>query len=131
MIFKKRNLHNYKPIILKIGAPKNWGLKPWFQWLHAKASLGNWSRQQHGDMFVSVKEFGKTACSHFEKIFIGEDKVINEEILNSIPSMITDQQNQLLQAMPTKEELKKVVFSMSATSATGPDGMNGKFFHSC
>ncbi|WMV46970.1 hypothetical protein MTR67_040355 [Solanum verrucosum] len=60
----------------------------------------------------------------------GEDKLINEEVLRCIPSMITEYQNQKLQAMPTKEELKQAIWSMSANSAAVPDGMSGMFFHS-
>lgn len=33
--------------------------------------------------------------------------------------------------LPTKEELKKVVFHMSTISAADPDRISGKFYHSC
>ncbi|XP_055830830.1 uncharacterized protein LOC129899847 [Solanum dulcamara] len=71
------------------------------------------------------------ACAHFEKLFTAEEKQINEDVIKCIPRIVTDQQNELLHFIPTKEELKEVVFSMSPTSAAGPDGMSGKFFHSC
>ncbi|XP_055824413.1 uncharacterized protein LOC129892924 [Solanum dulcamara] len=44
--------------------------------------------------------------------------------------MVTEEKNEWLQSLPTMDELKKVVFSMSPTSAAGPDGMSGKFFQS-
>ncbi|XP_055814491.1 uncharacterized protein LOC129884174 [Solanum dulcamara] len=68
-------------------------------------TLSKWSRNEFGDLFASVKEY--------------------EE------QMVTEEQNEGLQSLPTMEELKKVVFSMSSTSAAGPDGMNGKLYQSC
>lgn len=32
---------------------------------------------------------------------------------------------------PMEDEIKNVVFSMSVDSSAGPDGFNGKFFHTC
>lgn len=42
--------------------------------------------------------------------------------------MVTLDQNQVVQSMPTTKELKQVVFSMTTNSATGPDRFSGKFF---
>jgi len=60
----------------------------------------------HGNTIKGDENIARAACCHFEKIFTGEDNLINEEVLRCIPSMITEYQNQKLQAMPTKEELK-------------------------
>lgn len=45
-----------------------------------------------------------------------------------IPSIINEEDNAYLTAMPNMEEIKTVVFSMSST---GPDGYNGTFYHKC
>ncbi|XP_055812082.1 uncharacterized protein LOC129881999 [Solanum dulcamara] len=45
--------------------------------------------------------------------------MLNEEVLQCIPEMITAEQNETLQSLPTIEELKKVVLSMSPNSAAG------------
>ncbi|XP_055800396.1 uncharacterized protein LOC129869819 [Solanum dulcamara] len=102
-------------------------------------TLSHWSRNQYGDIFASVKQFeeqgddniASAACAHFERIFTAEEKQINEDVIKCILKIVTDQQNELLHSIPTKEELKEVVFSMSLTLAAGPDGMSGKFFQSC
>jgi len=70
-------------------------------------------------------------CEHFQNIFTGHQDNINEEILQCIPRLITDEQNQALKDDPTIEEVKLVVFAMNPNSAAGPDGTNGKIFQVC
>lgn len=48
-----------------------------------------------------------------------------------IQPMVTDSENDLLSALPTDEEIKEAVFSLSASSAPGPDGFPGFFYHHC
>ncbi|XP_055803553.1 uncharacterized protein LOC129872646 [Solanum dulcamara] len=43
----------------------------------------------------------------------------------------SDEDNNKLIASPTLEEIKNAVFSMSASSAAGPNGYSGLFFHKC
>ncbi|XP_055822053.1 uncharacterized protein LOC129890541 [Solanum dulcamara] len=86
---------------------------------------------EQGNSIQGDDNIASAACAHFEKLFTAEEKQINEDVIKCIPRIVTDQQNELLHSIPTKEELKEVVFSMSPTSAAGPDGMSGKFFHSC
>ncbi|XP_049386507.1 uncharacterized protein LOC125850697 [Solanum stenotomum] len=62
---------------------------------------------------------------------IGHEESIREEILNCIPRMVTEEQNQTLQQMPNLEELTQVVFSMNPNSTAGPDGFGGKFYQHC
>lgn len=61
-----------------------------------------------------------------------KDNTINNPVLfNYIPKIITDVDNERLNANPTMNELKGVVLSMDAKSAPGPDGIYGKFYHVC
>ncbi|XP_055824261.1 uncharacterized protein LOC129892709 [Solanum dulcamara] len=76
---------------------------------------------EQGNSIQGDDNIASAACAHFEKLFTAEEKHINEDVIKCIPKIVTDQQN----------ELKEVVFSMSPTSAAGPDGMSGKFFQSC
>ncbi|XP_055830788.1 uncharacterized protein LOC129899799 [Solanum dulcamara] len=83
---------------------------------------------EQGNSIQGDDNIASAACTHFEKLFTAEEKHINEDVIKCILNIVTDQQNELLHSIPTKEELKEVVFSMSPTSAAGPDGMSGKFF---
>ncbi|KAG5585976.1 hypothetical protein H5410_046410 [Solanum commersonii] len=77
------------------------------------------------------EQIAEVACEHSQDIFTGQSSIIDEEPLNCIPRMVTQAQNDELQALPTVEELKRVVFSMNSNSAAGPGGMNGCFFQKC
>ncbi|XP_055800325.1 uncharacterized protein LOC129869710 [Solanum dulcamara] len=88
-------------------------------------------KDDQGNNIQGNEEIAKAACHYFEKIFTTDNKKINEDFLKYIPRKVSDNQNHMLQRVPTKEELQKVIFSMSGTSAVGLDGMSGKFFQVC
>lgn len=68
---------------------------------------------KQGKCIQGEKNIFKVACDYFQIIFTRNNKQIDKEILESIPKLVTKQENQLLQAMDTQEELKPVVFSMN------------------
>ncbi|MGM2927280.1 hypothetical protein, partial [Bacillus cereus group sp. BC72] len=45
-----------------------------------------------------------------------------------IPSLVTDEENDILTKVPTEEEILSAVKLMDLSSAPGPDGFNGQFF---
>ena len=51
-------------------------------------------------------------------------------MLRVIPSLVTDSINDCLEAVPSPDEIKEVVFQMDGDSAPGLDGFLGKFFTS-
>ncbi|XP_015166869.1 uncharacterized protein [Solanum tuberosum] len=64
-------------------------------------------------------------------MFTGQNRRIDERILQHLPTLVTPDQNQKLQEMPTLEELKQVMFAMNPNSAPSPDGIGGKFYQAC
>ncbi|XP_026447002.1 uncharacterized protein LOC113347531 [Papaver somniferum] len=54
-----------------------------------------------------------------------------EKLLDVIPKIINEDDQQILDAIPEEEEIKVVVFEMDPESAPGPDGFYGIFFRSC
>ncbi|WMV30092.1 hypothetical protein MTR67_023477, partial [Solanum verrucosum] len=83
---------------------------------------------ENGEWIQGDVNIARAACEHFQNIFTGHHNNINEEFIQCIPRMVTEEQNQKLKADPTIEEVKQVVFAMNPNSAAGPDGMNGNFF---
>lgn len=47
---------------------------------------------------------------------------------NVISPMVTMEDNLMLTNLPSKEEVKNVVFSMNGSGALGPDGFGGFFY---
>ncbi|WMV49611.1 hypothetical protein MTR67_042996 [Solanum verrucosum] len=66
------------------------------------STLSNWSRREFGDVFAIVRDY--------------EDQVQTAEA----EVMTNNTENQVLQEMPTLEELREVIFSMNPNSAPGP-----------
>ncbi|XP_059295379.1 uncharacterized protein LOC132048699 [Lycium ferocissimum] len=88
-----------------------------------KNSNGNWVQ---GDEDIS-----KAAIHHFEHMFNLNHNFTDHDILNVIPNCINNDENEALIAIPDMEEIRNAVFNMSPSSAAGPDGYNGNFFHKC
>ncbi|XP_049348976.1 uncharacterized protein LOC125813531 [Solanum verrucosum] len=84
------------------------------------------------DVWVQGDEqIAQATCDYFQEMFTGHNRRIDGRILQYLPTLVTPEQNQKLQEMPTLEELKQVVFAMNPNSAPGPDGIGGKFYQAC
>ncbi|KAG5595026.1 hypothetical protein H5410_036258 [Solanum commersonii] len=59
------------------------------------------------------EHIAKAACEHFQNIFTGEDKFIDEIPINCIPRLVNQEHNDRMKELPTMEELKEVVYSMN------------------
>lgn len=49
-------------------------------------------------------------------------------IQDNIPFLVSQQDNDLLTAMPSAEHIKEVVFDMNDEASPGPDAFSGCFF---
>ncbi|KAG5598514.1 hypothetical protein H5410_029884 [Solanum commersonii] len=81
-----------------------------------------------GEWIQDEENIANAVCDHFQQIFIGEEKLINEGLMEYIPRMLNQDQNNNLTNMLGLDELKEVVFSMNSNPAAGPNGMNDQFF---
>ncbi|XP_026451148.1 uncharacterized protein LOC113351361 [Papaver somniferum] len=66
--------------------------------------------------------------SHFENKFKHQEVHSVPEYFQDITKVVTEEDNLLLDATPTDEEIKKAVFELDPDSAPGPDGFAGWFY---
>ncbi|WMV50073.1 hypothetical protein MTR67_043458, partial [Solanum verrucosum] len=77
------------------------------------------------------EQIAQASCDYYQHQLTGQNDRIDERILQFILTIITPDQNEMLQAVPTIDELRHVVFSMNPYSVAGPDGIGGKFYQAC
>ncbi|KAK3221826.1 hypothetical protein Dsin_008851 [Dipteronia sinensis] len=59
---------------------------------------------------------------------IDQDLSIVDDI---VPSLVSQEENSLLVAIPSADVIHDAVFAMDALSSPGPDGFSGRFFQHC
>ncbi|KAH0744967.1 hypothetical protein KY290_032960 [Solanum tuberosum] len=78
-------------------------------------------QMEQGDVVNSSDGIGAEAVSYFERQFKEGGTSEDESLLRLIPKLITPSQNEEMGKMPTKEEVKMVVFALNGDSTSGPD----------
>ncbi|XP_075108964.1 uncharacterized protein LOC142180789 [Nicotiana tabacum] len=71
------------------------------------------------------------AIKFYEEQFTEAATPSSFDIIEHVPNLINTDQNAELIKQPTKEEVIVAVLGLNGDSAGGPDGMTGKFYHSC
>lgn len=52
-------------------------------------------------------------------------------MIKNIPKLISEKENMLMEKMLEKAEVREAVFSLNASSASGPDGFSRDSFQYC
>lgn len=84
-----------------------------------------------GSVLHSKEDISKAAVEYFAKQLTSDHIEPNEQILDSIPHLVTDEDNKNLTTIPSIDELKEAVFSTPIESASGPDGFSASFYRCC
>ncbi|XP_060202706.1 uncharacterized protein LOC132631120 [Lycium barbarum] len=79
--------------------------------------------QDHtGTWLDTEEEIAQEAIRFFSDQFKEENIPTDFSMLDKIPKMVTEEQNQQLYEMPDEAEVKRAVFGLNGDSAGGPDG---------
>lgn len=88
--------------------------------------------KEEGDIHKDFDHIKRAAFTHFQKLY-SEDKDPSHypELLENIPSVISQQRNEFLEAKVSKDEVKKALFDMDPDKAPGPNGFSARFLQAC
>ncbi|XP_019450480.1 PREDICTED: uncharacterized protein LOC109352716 [Lupinus angustifolius] len=84
-----------------------------------------------GDRILEKQEdIANHVLSYFTDLFVSQNSTTPNGLINDvIPSLVNEQDDSMLTALPSSFEIKNVVFSMNGDGAPSPDGFGGNFFH--
>ncbi|XP_060196130.1 uncharacterized protein LOC132625487 [Lycium barbarum] len=84
-----------------------------------------------GSWIEDEDQMADEAVNFYSQQFSQEDLIGDENLLSFIPVLVDQNRNDLLCQMPSIDEVKKAVFNLSGSSASGPDGFPGVFYQTC
>ena len=76
----------------------------------------------------SEARIGEAAAQFFEMLFTDLKPISPLSLLESIPKLVSREDNEMLEALPRKEEVRRVMFDMDGESTPGPDRYTSRFF---
>lgn len=85
---------------------------------------------QDGDrVLTDPSDIEAHVVTYFQSIFsVANNCTPNNMIEETIPSMVSDADNQQLLRVPHSVEIKDAVFALNGDGAPGPDGFGGHFY---
>ncbi|XP_042514311.1 uncharacterized protein LOC122088975 [Macadamia integrifolia] len=76
-------------------------------------------------------QMGSYLAKFYETFHKKVDLEDHPQIFNCIPKILQDSDQVMLDAIPSEEEIKRVVWDLDPDSSPGPDGFTGVFFRKC
>ncbi|XP_026417259.1 uncharacterized protein LOC113312735 [Papaver somniferum] len=84
--------------------------------------------EDSGSIVIDQKRITHILEQHFENKFKYQEVNMADEIFDATPELITQDDNRMMEAIPTNEEIRAVVFQLKAYSAPGPYGFPSFFY---
>ncbi|XP_026410719.1 uncharacterized protein LOC113305943 [Papaver somniferum] len=83
---------------------------------------------KEGNIISNQNLIVETLIAHFEDKFKFQEGNFSPGIFQDIPKVITEEDNQIMDVIPSYEEIKRDVYELDPDSAPGPDGFAGWFY---
>ncbi|XP_060170556.1 uncharacterized protein LOC132601490 [Lycium barbarum] len=84
-----------------------------------------------GSWIEDDEQMADEAVHFYSQQFSQEELIGDENLLSLFPVFIDQNRNDLLCQMPRVDEVKKAVFNLGGSSASGPDSFPGIFYQTC
>ena len=84
---------------------------------------------EEGGLVYKEEEIVNVIGGYFNNLFTSTPGEREEIVNQALSPIISDEDNALLNAIPTALEIKEAAFSINAEKAPGPDGFSAGFFH--
>ncbi|XP_026450568.1 uncharacterized protein LOC113350649 [Papaver somniferum] len=81
----------------------------------------------NGDIITDQKKIAETLIHHFEKKIEYKEIEKVDSLLEATLSVITEEDQQMLDAIPNEEEINNTLFNMDPDSSPGLNGFSGSF----
>lgn len=86
---------------------------------------------EQGINITDQHQIGETAVDFYREQFEETNDHADYAMLNVIPKLLSEEENDWLVRLPENDEVKKAVDELNRSSAAGPDGFSGLFFQKC
>ncbi|KAH0655111.1 hypothetical protein KY290_030912 [Solanum tuberosum] len=81
-----------------------------------------------GEVVQSNDQIGAATVEFFEDQFSETDILNCPEMLENIPRLVTQGQNEEISRVPSRDEVQTVINELNGDNTSGPDGFSGTFF---
>ncbi|XP_057853365.1 uncharacterized protein LOC131063529 [Cryptomeria japonica] len=91
-------------------------------------------RNNMGDWCIEEDEIGAEAVKFFELVLcnaILKDNLEQNRVLEEILELVSNMDNEILNAIFSREEIKEAVFQLHPNKDSGPDGFQTGFYQRC
>ena len=98
-----------------------------------RATLNRIQLLRDGDKEITdPTEMGSHAVAYYSSLYRSEQPCVQTSLIDRVVlHLVTGDENDLLVAIPSEDEVKQTVFAMNPHSAPGLDGFTGLFYRSC